>query len=313
MFRFAMQAIQPLELHDAIGYVEHVERTRGVGLLIPGDLHLWGGGNRSDLFAYLLKVLPYRKIAILGDMFDGGLHKRETNTDKEVITQLRTLDDDARLHLLRGNHDRFLFRSLSNSQTYGHAVGADVVKPDLHWVSRSRLHEDVLYAKVDRTEYVPTVQKMSSEEMPHFGTNDALVLQVGEGAVYMEHGDTYDTMIQGVHNNPILEHLSMHAYDASLRMEQLHYSIENVFRVFKQQVSMWRGVCDAVADGAYDATLRLHMQVTGTISGHTHYPLFTSVSGLPHANVGSFRGLRPSFVVVAGDTGEILPPVVVRL
>jgi predicted phosphodiesterase len=278
---------------------------------------LWGaeGGNQSGLFAHLLDVLPYQKVALLGDIFDGVVYERETDADREVLSRIRNLDDDGRLHIVRGNHDRDFLRSpeLVVDRARARAVGADATLPDVAWLTRSRLYDDVFYAETDRHVQVADGTRLQVHPRKcHTGSSDVLVLRVGSGLVYLEHGDRYDRVATRAHKNSILEQIGKGAYDMLVHMEKGHVGFGGLTATLKQKVSVWRGVCGAVARGACTSSRRLAHEVAATVTGHTHYPLYSDAEQIPHANAGSFRGYRPSFVIVTADTGEVLPPVVVQ-
>jgi len=315
MPRRSVSPIAPTTLDEAIARVEEIERTRGVGLLIPGDLHLWGvdGGNQSGLFAYLLDVLPYDKVVLLGDAFDSNMPERETEDDRAVLARLRLLDKDRRLHIVRGNHDRAILRdpALVRMRARMRAVGADVLAPDVAWLGDERTHADVVHAEADGVVLRSSVSDEKFVPEAPFSSVDSLVLQVGSGRVYFEHGDRHDKVAKRAHNSSILEWLGTNAFDLMVQIEKRHAGIGDKVGILKQKMSVLRGVCASVARGVHAAGL-VHT-VTATVSGHTHLPQYIAHEGVPHVNVGSFRGYRPSFAVVTRDTGEVLPPIVVRV
>ncbi len=304
-----MSRIAPLSLDDMFRVVDQVHREHGIAYLIPGDLHLWGarGGNLSSLFFRLLQEIPYRKVVVLGDLFDGNRHERETMSDRQVLEHLRLLDVADRLHIVRGNHDRALLRVpelIAKRARRVPVFGEAGVPMLMDWLVRPRTFSDVVYTRVDDVEY-------GVGDTAHPGSSDVLVLRVGTKNVLFEHGDAYDSWVRRTHTGSVLTGVGKCAYDLMVRIEKNHTSLADLSGTLKQKVSVWRGVCHAVAVGAHARGSALAHPIHATVSGHTHYPGYIPFGEVPHVNVGSFRGYRPSFVLVT-ERGDVLPPIVVQ-
>lgn len=315
MDRVPMLRIAPRSVGEVFTMVERVHRERGIAYLVPGDLHLWGakGGNRSELFFRLLTDVAYRKVVILGDLLDGNRHERETLSDRHVLEHLRRLDEQGRLHLVRGNHDRVLMRSpglIANRHRRRRVLGEVGEPMDMQWLARPRMHDDVLYAYVDGVEYT-LPGGIDRAKGDHPGSSDVLVLRVRDKNILFEHGDAYDHLVRRTRAGSVFTSVGKCAYDLLVRMEKNHASLADLSGTLKQKVSMWRGVCHAVAVGTHARGVSLSYPIHASVSGHTHYPGYVRFGEVPYVNVGSFRGHRPSFTLVT-EHGEVLPPIVVH-
>ena len=314
MDRIPMSRLAPLSPEEAFRVVDRVQREQGIAYLIPGDLHLWGarGGNRSDLFFRLLVETRYRKVVVLGDLFDGNRHERETVSDRQVLLHLRTLDTEGRLHLVRGNHDRLLMRSpaLFAERAVRRRVFGEAGEPmDMSWLVRPRMHDDVVVSIADGVEYA--TRGAGSSQDVHPGSSDVLVLRVGDKNILFEHGDAYDQWVRHSRTGSVLASVGKCAYDLMVKIEKNHTSLADLSGTLKQKVSVWRGVCHAVAVGTHKRGVVLPHPIHASVSGHTHYPGSVLFGDVPYVNVGSFRGYRPSFTLVT-EQGDVLPPIVVH-
>ncbi len=311
--------LAPRSFKDTIDTCRELARSRGIALIIPGDLHLWGvtGGNRSDLFATLLGAFPFGKVVLLGDLFDSDRQVRETAADRRVLSMLSALDREDRVHVVRGNHDRALLSTVAepNEGRGRRAAQRRARDAALAWLARPRMHADIVYACADQAVFVgaahPGGQGVADAIRPHPGSSDVLVLAVGNRTILFEHGDAYDRWVQRGRPRSVLTRVGGNAYDLSVAVERRNLRLADMSASVKRRVSMWRGVCRSVVEGAYARSVALPFPVHGTVCGHTHYPGFVMHEGIPHVNVGSFRGHRPSFAVVTGD-GELMPPFVIE-
>lgn len=320
MPKIPMPPIAPVSYREAMDHCRRIERERGIALLIPGDLHLWGveGGNRSDFFAHILETLEYDKVVLLGDMFDGMKYEQETHADRRVLELLAQLDCDDRIHIVRGNHDRAI---LNDPQTIherarSEHVRAETGEPmDLSWLTRSRMYRDVVYVAVDGGAYRGPAHHEGSAHAhrwpSHVGSNDVLVLRVADKHILFEHGDAHDKWARRAHKSSVIEYVGKCGFDLLVRLERNHSGLGDMTGSLKQKVSRWRGVCRDVAQGAYVRGHELDFDIHANVCGHTHYPGQVLLGEVTHVNVGSFRGYRPSFALVTRD-GELLPPIVVR-
>lgn len=321
MPRSLFAPITPVSVAQALEYCHMIAESRGIALLMPGDLHLWGvnGGNRSDFFVRLLDELAYDAVVLVGDVFDSAKHERETHADREVLVRLRTLDEADRLHIVRGNHDQQVLddpQSIRERARRELVIGEAGDPMDLSWLTRPRMHTNVVYAEADARVFVGPAHydaEQHKDAWPtHTGTNDVLVLRVSDSHILYEHGDRYDRWARRAHASSIVKHVGTCAYDLLVRFERRRAEWGDATGSLKQRVSVWRGVCRDVAQGIHKRGVTLPIEVHASVSGHTHYPGYVQIDGVPQVNVGSFRGYRPSFALVTRDTGELLPPVVVR-
>lgn len=286
-------------------------------MLVPGDLHLWGkaGGNRSDLFVQLLQQLPFQYLVTNGDLFEGRSSKRETIHDAEVLSYIRSLDNEGRWVAVRGNHDRRLFvgPKTRSSHTLRRVTNE---QQDVTWLHRPRVTENTLLSVVDGDTFFGPAHAQAHEHIEkhegHPGSHDLVVLSVAGKNFLFEHGDAHDRFVGKLAaKDDLVTMLASTAYDMIVSLEKTHSKVGAVSGVIKQQFTVWRGVCKSVAVGVTKRAQTLGVEVHGTVGGHTHYPLYTVIHGIPHANVGSFRGHTPSFAIITTD-GELLPPFVIK-
>jgi predicted phosphodiesterase len=315
------QVSEPRALDAILNECTRVAETRGVAVLIPGDMHLWGkqGGNRSDLFLEILKRLPFRYLLTNGDLFDGVTPERQTTHDVEVLTHIHALDTENRWIPLRGNHDRRLLanpRYVSERLLKKNTTLSPTHVEALAWVPRARMVSEVVVSVVeDEVYFGPAHQdgeKYLDRHEAHPGSHDLVVLSIGKQNFLFEHGDKHDHLCGKLGTKKsILSVVGSTVYNAMVTVEQTSDRVGKMSGALKQKFSMWRGVCEDVAVGATRWAEVLDVPIHGTVSGHTHYPLHTVIDTIPHVNVGSFRGRRPSFAIITED-GELLPPFVIR-
>lgn len=299
--------ITPRPFDEVVAECNGIAQTRGIAVLVPGDLHLWGapGGNRSDLFVELMQRVGFSYLLTNGDLFEGYHPARQTEHDASVLTHIQELDREARWIAVRGNHDRRIFTN--NIRHRGHES-----EPDLSWLYRERISNPVCMSIVDGDVYHNAAPTQDVAPKAHPGSHDVVMLTVSGKNFLFEHGDRYDVLGGTLAaRDDLATKVASAAYNLLVSLEKTHERVGDTIGTFKRSVSKWRGVGRSVAEGVTRQAQALTVPIHGTVSGHTHYPLHTVVDGIPHVNVGSFRGRRPSFAVITGD-GELLPPFVIR-
>lgn len=310
-----VSSITSRPLRDVLDECAQIARTRGIAVLIPGDLHLWGkaGGNRSDVFAEILTQVPFEYLLTNGDLFEGRSAKRETVHDAEVLAHIRALDEGGRWIPVRGNHDRRLF-----VDPHGRVTKRTVptTQQDRGWLKQPRMTPHTYISIVEGEEYFgpahPRGEEHREKHPLHPGSHDLLVLTIAGNNFLFEHGDAYDRFIGKLAaKDDLITKVASGIYNMLVTVENSHTRVGQMSDAFKRQFSMLRGVCKSVAVGVTKKASTLEVSIAGTISGHTHYPLHTVIDDIPHVNVGSFRGHRPSFAIITAD-GELLPPFVIK-
>jgi UDP-2,3-diacylglucosamine pyrophosphatase LpxH len=316
-----IHAIHPMSLADGLDYAKKVAHERGIAAFIPGDVHLWGksASSCSDVLQLFLDEVSFDHLVLNGDTFDANRYERRTLDDERVLDRIRALDAAERVHFIRGNHDHHILGTphivAERARATGANAGEDV--PDLGWLRRPRMQDNVVFSMVDGALYFgdahtgPGKSGRSHEEHP--GSHDVLVLRLGGKNILFEHGDAHDRLVDRRYTeDSLIGEVSSFLYNVVITLERAHEGISDISGYVKGQLNKWRGVCDSVAFGATEWRNVLNFDLHGTVCGHTHNPTWTMVNGLPHVNAGGMRGLRPSFAMVTADTGDLLPPVVVR-
>jgi len=91
---------------------EHTTHT-----LIISDLHLGSAGSSATKIHTLLEHMRFKRLLILGDLFDHANIKRLKKEDWQFLSQLAGIaDNDIEVVWIKGNHDREFPHTLSQLQ-----------------------------------------------------------------------------------------------------------------------------------------------------------------------------------------------------
>jgi len=89
--------------------------------LIISDLHLGSGVSQPEKVLKLLKSFSFRKLILLGDVFDSLDFRHLSAESWELLNYIGKISRDKKVRWVRGNHDNGLpelFRTLMNAQVY---------------------------------------------------------------------------------------------------------------------------------------------------------------------------------------------------
>ncbi|MFA7319114.1 MAG: metallophosphoesterase [Parcubacteria group bacterium] len=89
--------------------------------LIISDLHLGSGVSQPEKALKLLKSFSFRKLILLGDVFDSLDFRHLSAESWELLNYIGKISRDKKVRWVRGNHDNGLpelFRTLMNAQVY---------------------------------------------------------------------------------------------------------------------------------------------------------------------------------------------------
>ena len=87
-----------------------------VDTLIASDIHLGSGVSRSDVLIETLKEYEYKKLILLGDIFDDLNFSRFKNKDWDFLSYIRNLSNQntgVEVIWIAGNHDELLTTVMS--------------------------------------------------------------------------------------------------------------------------------------------------------------------------------------------------------
>jgi UDP-2,3-diacylglucosamine pyrophosphatase LpxH len=144
--------------------------------LIVSDVHLGAAVSRAPDLLNLLKNTSFKRLILLGDIFDGLNFNRLGRKHWELLSYIRRLSNEKRnkeIVWIRGNHDEKLFTTMS------HIIGATSYI-EYSWESGGKrhvaIHGDQFDSAIGSSMLLNWIARLLSGYVEHFDTRNRFTI-----------------------------------------------------------------------------------------------------------------------------------------